>query len=106
MIKNASIGEKLRLMRKAEGLSRREMGEITGVSSSNIRNYESLGRQIPAETLIVILSLDRFRKYTEWLMFNQTNLAAGQIAPALSPDGCENSAEAQGITKDIQKYHP
>lgn len=105
MIKNASIGEKLQLMRKAEGLSRREMGEITGVSSSNIRNYESLGRQIPAETLIVILSLDRFRKYTEWLMFNQTNPATGQIAPALSPDGCESSEGDQGSTQVTQKSH-
>ena len=32
MIHKSSLGEKLRLIREAEGLSRREMEEVTGVS--------------------------------------------------------------------------
>ncbi|EJX1217834.1 helix-turn-helix transcriptional regulator [Salmonella enterica] len=105
MIKKASVGEKLYLIRKAEGLSRREMGEITGVSANNLRNYEALGRQIPAETLILILNIDRFRKYSDWLMFNKTNAAAGQIAPPLSLDGFEYSEVNQASTKTTQKSH-
>ncbi len=29
----------------------------------------------------------RFRKYRDWFMFDEINPGAGQIAPALSPDG-------------------
>lgn len=105
MIKSASIGEKLRLIRKSEGLSRREMSEITGVSPNNLRNYEALGRQIPAETLILILNVERFRKYSDWLMFDQINLAAGQIAPSLSPDGSESSEGDQVSIKTTQRSH-
>lgn len=84
MIHKSSLGEKLRLIREAEGLSRREMEEVTGVSQNNLKNYEILGRMIPGETLLLILNHPRFRKYSDWVMFNQTNAATGQIAPPLS----------------------
>ncbi|EIE5007000.1 helix-turn-helix transcriptional regulator [Salmonella enterica] len=105
MIHKSSIGEKILLMRKAERLSRREMGELTGVSPNNLKNYEVLGRQIPAETLILILNVDRFRKYSDWLIFNKINAAAGQIAPPLSLDGCTHSEVDQVSTETTQKSH-
>lgn len=105
MIQRSSIGEKIRLMREAEGLSRREMGDLTGVSPNNLKNYEILGRQIPAETLISILNIARFRKYSDWLMFNTTNAAAGQIAPPLSLDGSIHSEADQASTETTQKSH-
>ncbi|WP_411004656.1 helix-turn-helix domain-containing protein [Escherichia coli] len=37
MIHKSSLGEKLRLIREAEGLSRREMEEVTGVSQNNLK---------------------------------------------------------------------
>lgn len=43
----SELGEKLRLIREAEGLSRRAMEEVTGVSQNNLKNYEILGRMIP-----------------------------------------------------------
>lgn len=89
MIKKSNIGEKIYKIRKSEGLSRRELSELTGISASNIRNYESLGRQIPAETLTILLEHARFEKYTLWLMTGKTNEAMGQISPTLSPDGVE-----------------
>lgn len=103
MIQKASIGEKIRLMREAEGLSRREMGLLTGVSPSNLKNYEILGRQIPADTLILILNIDRFHKYSDWVIFNKTNPAAGQISPALSPDGSEKPEEHHGLIPGTAK---
>lgn len=93
------------LMRKAEGLSRREMGIVTGVSPNNIRNYEILGRQIPAETLISILNIERFHKYSDWLIFNKTNPAAGQISPALSLDGSEQQEDIPDSTPTTAKSH-
>ena len=61
--KSSLLGEKLRQMREAEGLSRREMSEITGVSPNNLKNYEILGGKIPADTLILILKLSDFVKF-------------------------------------------
>ncbi|BBA64137.1 helix-turn-helix transcriptional regulator [Klebsiella pneumoniae] len=95
MIQKTSIGEKIHLMRKAEGLSRREMSEITGISANNLKNYESIGRQIPGDYLAVILENPRFEKYTLWLMTGNTAPEAGQIAPALSLDGQEVSATSR-----------
>ncbi|QKE19524.1 helix-turn-helix transcriptional regulator [Citrobacter sp. TSA-1] len=97
------LGKKLRLIREAEGLSRREMEEITGISQNNLKNYEILGRMIPGETLLLILNNPRFRRYSDWVMFNQTNAVTGQIAPALSLDGSCNLEVAQDLTVVTQK---
>lgn len=105
MIQKASIGEKIRLMREAEGLSRREMGLLTGLSPNNIKNYELLGRQIPAETLITILNIERFNKYSDWLIFDRTNPSVGQISPALSLNGPEQTEESQVSTPASAKSH-
>ncbi|MFG3874469.1 helix-turn-helix domain-containing protein [Escherichia coli] len=99
----SELGEKLRLIREAEGLSRRAMEEVTGVSQNNLKNYEILGRMIPGETLLLILNHPRFRKYSDWVMFNQTNAATGQIAPPLSLDGFFDSEGDQVSTETKQK---
>ncbi|EHK5573084.1 transcriptional regulator [Escherichia coli] len=99
----SELGEKLRLIREAEGLSRRAMEEVTGVSQNNLKNYEILGRMIPGETLLLILNHPRFRKYSDWVMFNQTNAATGQIAPPLSLDGFFDSEGDRVSTETIQK---
>ncbi|EAQ6131825.1 helix-turn-helix transcriptional regulator [Salmonella enterica] len=103
MIQKSSIGEKILLMRKAEGLSRREVYVLTGISPNNLKNYELLGRQIPAETLILLLNNDVFHKYKDWLMFDRPNPGIGQIAPPLSPDGLGNSEDDPSSIKTTQK---
>ncbi|EIZ6339311.1 helix-turn-helix transcriptional regulator [Salmonella enterica] len=105
MIQKSSIGEKILLMRKAEGLSRREVYVLTGISPNNLKNYERLGRQIPAETLILLLNNDVFHKYKDWLMFDRPNPGLGQISPPLSLDGCGHSEEDQASTETDQKSH-
>ncbi|HFD4470421.1 transcriptional regulator [Lelliottia sp. V106_10] len=99
MIQKTSIGEKIMLMRKAEGLSRREMSEITGISANNLKNYEAIGRQIPGDYLALILENPRFEKYTLWLMTDKTAPAAGQVSPALSPDGQGRTTSRQSRPK-------
>ncbi|PAX78234.1 transcriptional regulator [Citrobacter sp. TSA-1] len=79
------------------------MEEITGISQNNLKNYEILGRMIPGETLLLILNNPRFRRYSDWVMFNQTNAVTGQIAPALSLDGSCNLEVAQDLTVVTQK---
>ncbi|MBF8107414.1 transcriptional regulator [Serratia liquefaciens] len=99
MIQKTSIGEKILQIRNSEKLSRREMSELTGISASNIKNYELLGRQIPGEYLATILSLPRFSKYTLWLMTDKTSPESGQIAPALAHSGQESAESSQSEKK-------
>ncbi len=80
-------GKKLKAIRDAEGYSQTAFAELTGVNIGMIKNYES-GRQGVGVTVIDrILETKDFKKYTLWLMTDETNEAAGQISPALSLDG-------------------
>ncbi|HAS8351690.1 TPA: XRE family transcriptional regulator [Vibrio vulnificus] len=99
MTQKASVGDKILIIRKSEGLSRRELSEMTGISANNLKNYELLGRQIPAETLTILLGHPRFEKYTLWLMTGKTNEAMGQVSPTLSPDGAEKELSHQSERK-------
>ncbi|WP_288446462.1 helix-turn-helix transcriptional regulator [uncultured Serratia sp.] len=81
--------EKLKLMRESERLSQREFCEMTGVPHGSYAQYEQ-GRSKPGlDATIKIFSHPRFRKYRDWFMFDETNPAAGQIAPVLSLSGQE-----------------
>lgn len=62
----AGTGERLRMMRIAEGLSRREMAEITGFLTWVIVGYETTHREAGADILLKILSMGRFRQYADW----------------------------------------
>lgn len=85
---SSDVGEKLRLIREAEGLSRDEFEQLTGVPAGNTKRYET-GRtkSIGSEFLIMITQHPRFTKYALWLMTDQIAPESGQISPALSPDG-------------------
>jgi len=73
--------KKLRLIRKAEGLTQAAMAKETGISLSSIRNYETGGQEIGLTIIERVIQLPRFMKYTLWLMTDQTATEAGQIAP-------------------------
>lgn len=94
-----SIGKKIRDIREAEGLTRQQFFELTGIPTGTQKYYET-GRveSIGSDVLMKITNHPRFEKYMMWLMShdNKTSEAAGQISPALSPDG-------QGNTSDHQK---
>lgn len=93
---SSDVGEKLRLIREAEGLSRDEFEQITGVPAGNTKRYET-GRtkSIGSEFLMMITQHPRFTKYTLWLMTDQIAPESGQISPALSPDGQDNTSSPQ-----------
>lgn len=84
-------GKKIRAIRESEGLTREEFADILDIPVGTMRRYET-GRidNIGGETLFKITNHPRFEKYTMWLMNGKTNEAAGQISPALSPDGQES----------------
>ncbi|EJX4926809.1 helix-turn-helix transcriptional regulator [Salmonella enterica] len=102
---NSSIdySQKLRQIRKAEGLTQKQFAELTGLSITTVKSYE--GSQQPARAKIVetVLQVDLFEKYMFWLMKDKTLPSAGQIAPALSLDGAEERVDAQDSIGIIQK---
>lgn len=76
------LGDKLKLLRKAENLSLRAMCELVDVPRSTLANVES-GRNkggIGSDALQQIISHPRFVKYAIWLMFDQITEAQAQDA--------------------------
>ncbi|EGI5714394.1 helix-turn-helix transcriptional regulator [Salmonella enterica subsp. enterica serovar Durham] len=74
--------QKLRAIRKAEGLTQKQLSEITGISHSAIRNYESGSTIIGLSVIERFVSTPQLSKYTLWLMTDQTAPESGQTAPA------------------------
>lgn len=97
---STSIGKKIREVRESEGLTRTQFFELTGIPETTQKEYE-LGRRenIGIDTVMKITNHPMFKKYTTWLMNGETNEAAGQISPALSPNGCESTSKPQGTKK-------
>lgn len=80
-------GEKLKLIRESERLNRREMSDLVDIPYGSLANYESDRMKMSFEAGAKLFKNSRFRKYRDWFMFDEINPGAGQIAPALSPDG-------------------
>ncbi|WP_049615137.1 helix-turn-helix domain-containing protein [Yersinia pekkanenii] len=93
-----SIGKKIRDIREAEGLTRQQFFELTGIPTGTQKYYET-GRieSIGSDVLMKITNHPRFEKYMMWLMSNdnKTSEAAGQISPALSPNGRDDTPDHQ-----------
>lgn len=79
--------QKLLSIRKAEELTQKQFSDLTGVSLSAIKKYETSQQTAGAATAERVINIPRFHKYTLWLMTDKTAPAAGQISPLLSPDG-------------------
>ena len=91
-----TIGKKLREIREAEGLTREELAEITGIPVPTMKRYET-GRiaNIGSDTLTKYTQHPRFTKYSLWLMTDQIAPDSGQISPVLSPDGQNKISNSQ-----------
>ncbi|ELU8025628.1 helix-turn-helix transcriptional regulator [Salmonella enterica] len=96
-------GIKLRSIRKAEGLTQQQFSDLTGISLGTIRNYEKGQSDVELKTIDMVLSVELFEKYMMWLMKGKTQPGLGQIAPALSLDGCNHSEVDQASIETAQK---
>ncbi len=94
-ILSSSHAEKLKQIRKAEGLTQAAFAEELGLGLSTVRNYESGQREVGLSIVDKVTNHPRFDKYTMWLMNNKTFEAAGQISPALSPSGQDDTSSRQ-----------
>lgn len=81
------ISEKLRAIRKAEGLTQKKFCEISGIALSTLKNYEGGHKEPGFQVVSQIVNTSSLQKYTLWLMTDKTAPQAGQIAPALAHIG-------------------
>ncbi|MGJ3446874.1 helix-turn-helix domain-containing protein [Enterobacter sp. PTB] len=82
-----TLSEKIREIRKAEGLSKPKFSELTGIPLSTLDKYD-MGKFEPSGSALMKITLNpQFKKYSLWLMTDETAPEAGQISPSLSPDG-------------------
>ncbi|ECX7405923.1 helix-turn-helix transcriptional regulator [Salmonella enterica] len=78
-----SIGEKIRIMRKSEMLTQKQMAELTGIPAGTLIHYEQGKSKPGADALIKILKPQKLRKYRDWFLFDEMEPKAGQVIPAL-----------------------
>lgn len=98
-----TLGEKIKLIRLAEGLSQEQLANLTGIKKGTLKNIEQ-GIGDPGWSQIERLFVDEtFERYAMWLTINQTNIDAGQV----SPDDVKNirdqkklAAKQQGLSID------
>lgn len=88
-----NLGEKIKAIRVAEGLSQSKFCEIMEMSISTLKKYEGGHAEPGGVVLVKITEHPRFEKYALWLMTGKTSEAAGQISPSLSPDGHDDTSD-------------
>ncbi|EJK5914064.1 helix-turn-helix transcriptional regulator [Escherichia coli] len=91
--------DKLRQIRKAEGMTQKVFAEHTGLALGTIKSYEAGHQSARSEIVERVVNILQFEKYTLWLMTDKTAPAAGQIAPPLSPDGQGDKKSSRSIQK-------
>ncbi|WP_334644901.1 helix-turn-helix transcriptional regulator [Klebsiella aerogenes] len=96
---SSELSEKLKQIRDSEGLSQAKFAELTGISISTIKKYEVGIIEPGGITLRKITTHETFKKYTLWLMSDETNESAGQISPPLSRSGQGNTSSPRNAKK-------
>lgn len=79
---STTVGLKIKSIRTAEGLTRSQLSDLTGISVDTIAQYET-GRikTIGLDKLEKIINHDQFHKYALWLITDKTEPEVGQISP-------------------------
>ncbi|MCU6182669.1 helix-turn-helix domain-containing protein [Citrobacter cronae] len=86
-----NYSEKLKAIRKAEGLTQQQFAELIGISLGTIKNYESSQHEAKALTVEKVLEIEKLQKYTLWLMTDKTAPVAGQVSPVVAHSGPEET---------------
>ena len=92
-------GEKLRLIRNSEQMTKQELVDLTGLNYATYHGYEGDRTKMTFEAGIKIFSLPQFKKYTTWFMFDEVDPEAGQIAPALAHNGHDETKSSRSDKK-------
>ncbi|ECJ2265126.1 helix-turn-helix transcriptional regulator [Salmonella enterica subsp. salamae] len=86
--------EKLKLIRDSERLRTKDIADMIGVNYVTYHGYESGKSKMSLENATKFFKHSRFRKYRDWFMFDETDPATGQIAPALAHFGQEQETSS------------
>lgn len=86
--------EKLALIRESERLTRKQVAEMSGINYVTYAGYEQGKVKMSLEVGMKYFKVSRFRKYRDWFMFDETDPATGQIAPALAHFGQEQETSS------------
>jgi DNA-binding XRE family transcriptional regulator len=79
-----SQGEKLRLIRFSEQLNKKELTDLIGINYTTYHGYETDKSRMTLDSAIKMFGHTRFQKYQDWFMYDKTDPAKGQVAPALA----------------------
>lgn len=96
---SSTQGEKLRLIRNSEQLTKRELTDMVDINYATYHGYESDKSKMTFESGTKLFKHPRFRKYRDWFMFDETDPEAGQIAPALAHNGPETTTSSRSEKK-------
>lgn len=86
--------EKLKLIRDSERLKSKEVADIIGINYSTYNGYELGKTKMSLEAAIKLFGHPRFHKYQDWFMYDRTEPAKGQIAPALAHSSQDNATSS------------
>ncbi len=95
-----SLGKRLKVIIKEEGLSQRAFADEMNLSVTAIEHYIAERRVPSGELFIGMGKHEKFKKYTMWLLTGDVEPNSGQICPAFS------TQEQYGLItgeSDIQK---
>jgi transcriptional regulator with XRE-family HTH domain len=96
------LKDRLKHMRKAEGLTQPDIAELSGIPLGTWRNMEQLGSASFAQ-ISLLLKAERFRRYALWLMTGEAAPSVRQISPEIMMKiraSKEEEAKAAGATYD------
>lgn len=94
-----NIAEKIKAIRKAEGLTQVRFCEISGLALSTLKNYEGGHAEPGLGVVLKITNTSQLQKYTLWLMTDKTSPESGQIAPVLAHSGPDETTSSHSGRK-------
>lgn len=78
-----SLGKKIKLIRDAEGMSRTQFLDATGIPPDTLKGWElEKSKSVASDKLELITKSAVFKKYTLWLLTDESAPEVGQIAPS------------------------
>ncbi|ECC7842292.1 helix-turn-helix transcriptional regulator [Salmonella enterica] len=80
-----TIEQKMKKIRLAEGMTQKQLSELTGLSLGTIKNYESGQNTVGLYVVQAILVQKPFRKYTMWVIHDTPDAEPVQVAPVTDP---------------------
>ncbi|MGF2654934.1 helix-turn-helix transcriptional regulator [Serratia marcescens] len=99
------FSDKLKAIRKAEGISQSQFCQLIDLPLPTIKKYESESYSPSIQNLMKITKHPRFKKYALWLTTDETAPEVGQISPALSLDGSGKQEDVPDLTPNTAKSH-